>query len=69
MSEPIEKWVRVTGSDREQLKKRVVDMYVGQHLSVREIGEETGRSYGAVHRLLREAQVSFRPRGNPTATR
>ncbi|MEU1596656.1 helix-turn-helix domain-containing protein [Streptomyces sp. NPDC005708] len=31
--------------------------------SVRRIAEATGRSYGAVHRLLAEAGVQFRPRG------
>lgn len=62
--EKISKWVRVTGTDREVLKDRVVAMYVGRQMSIRQISEETGRSYGAVHRLLCDAQVEFRPRGN-----
>lgn len=62
--EKISKWVRVTGTDREALKDRVVAMYVGRQMSIRQISEETGRSYGAVHRLLCDAQVEFRPRGN-----
>jgi transposase len=67
--EKIDKWVRVTGTDRETLKERVTTMYVGQQMSIRKISEETGRSYGAVHRLLCDAQVEFRPRGNHRATR
>ena len=32
-------------------------------LSIRAICEETGRSYGAIHRILRRAEVTFRKRG------
>ncbi|MEU2354442.1 helix-turn-helix domain-containing protein [Streptomyces misionensis] len=31
---------------------------------IRELAKQTGRSYGFVHRLLREAGVPFRPRGS-----
>lgn len=59
-----DKGVRVTGTDRQTLRQRVTGMYVEQELSVRAISEDTGRSYGAIHRLLSEAGVAFRPRGN-----
>ncbi|MGW5644859.1 helix-turn-helix domain-containing protein [Saccharopolyspora sp. NPDC003752] len=31
--------------------------------SIRQLCEESGRSYGIVHRMLAEAGVQFRPRG------
>jgi hypothetical protein len=62
----IKKWSRVTGTDRETLKARVTEMYVEGRMSVRDIATETGRSYGATHRLLSDAGVPFRSRGNPS---
>jgi DNA-directed RNA polymerase specialized sigma24 family protein len=60
------RWVRLTGEDRLKMTDRVAKLYArGQ--SIREISVETGRSYGAVHTLLREAGVTLRPRGNPKA--
>lgn len=67
-NEKIGKYSRITGTDRENLKERVKVMYVKQEMSVREIGEEIGRSYGATHRLLVDAKVKFRPRGNRAAS-
>lgn len=65
--EQLPKWSRVTGSDRESLASRCKEMYCGpQQMSVRNIAQVTGRSYGAIHKLLKEAGVSFRPRGNPS---
>ncbi len=34
-----------------------------QGSSVRELSEMTGRSYGWIHRMLKEAEVEFRSRG------
>jgi hypothetical protein len=63
MEESVGKWTRVTGTDRLALMKRAAKFY-GQGFSVRSIGEKLGRSYGATHRLLTEAGVTFRPRGH-----
>jgi hypothetical protein len=62
----IGKWSRVTGTDRKTLQTRVADMYLKDGMSIRAIADEVGRSYGATHRLLVDAGVAFRPRGNPT---
>jgi predicted Fe-S protein YdhL (DUF1289 family) len=62
MAEEIGKWTRVTGTDRTALMKRAAKLY-GQGYSVRAVGEKLARSYGATHRLLSEAGVTFRPRG------
>lgn len=61
----IGKWTRLTGDSRDDFRALVVTMYVDERRSIREIADATQRSYGAVHRLLEEAEVAFRPRGNP----
>jgi DNA-directed RNA polymerase specialized sigma24 family protein len=61
----IKRWTRVTGTDRAALTERVVALYLNREMSIREISEDTGRSYGAVHTLLKDAGVELRPRGNP----
>jgi predicted transcriptional regulator len=33
---------------------------------IRAIAEQTGRSYGAIHRMLSDAGVTFRARGGAT---
>jgi transposase len=70
MTAPLEptvvgKWTRLTGGDRESFREQVVEMYVNEGRSIRDIAVATQRSYGAIHRLLTEAKVRFRPRGNP----
>lgn len=70
MTAPLEptvvgKWTRLTGDDRDSFRDQVVEMYVSEGRSIRDIAAVTQRSYGAVHRLLTEAKVVFRPRGNP----
>nr|WP_284287046.1 helix-turn-helix domain-containing protein [Angustibacter aerolatus] len=47
------------------MSQHVVAEYNQGH-SIREIAEETGRSYGFVHRVLRESDVTLRGRGGPT---
>jgi predicted transcriptional regulator len=59
----IGKWERVLGDERVQLSERLAALYQDEHLSIRQIAERTGRSYGAVYQLLTEAEVTFRPRG------
>jgi hypothetical protein len=61
----IGKWTRLTGDARETFKEAVTRMYLDERRSIRDIAAQTQRSYGAVHRLLSEANVTFRPRGNP----
>lgn len=64
--ETLPKWARLTGDARSDFERECVALYVEQELSIREIVRRTGRSYGAVHKLLTDAGVPMRPRGNPT---
>ena len=61
----IGKWTRLSGTDRDEFQQGCVDMYERDQMSVRDIVNQTGRSYGSVHRLLKDAGVHMRPRGNP----
>ena len=47
-----------------ELKKRY-----GQGASIRELAAETGRSYGFIHRVLVESDVTLRGRGGPGQAR
>ncbi|TMR91339.1 helix-turn-helix domain-containing protein [Nonomuraea basaltis] len=58
----VRKNVRIVGLERAQLSAEVVRRYAAGE-SVRGIAESIGRSYGFVHRLLEEKQVTLRPRG------
>lgn len=60
---PAEHRARVVGDQREQMGAQMARVYDGEGASVREIAERFGRSYGAAHRMLAEAGVTFRPRG------
>ncbi|MFF9864155.1 helix-turn-helix domain-containing protein [Streptomyces sp. NPDC013953] len=53
------------GRDRDELAAGLKKKY-DAGASIRALAEETGRSYGAVHRLLGEAGVAFRARGGAT---
>ncbi|MFJ9207476.1 helix-turn-helix domain-containing protein [Streptomyces sp. NPDC102264] len=57
------KGARVNGLEREEAAEKFKDWYLKDRLSIREIGEKTGRSYGFVHRMLSEAGVVLRGRG------
>ena len=61
----IKKGARLTGEDRARMSERVLAQYSEGH-SIREIAQETGRSYGFVHRVLSESEVALRGRGGPT---
>ena len=61
----IKKGARLTGEDRARMSERVLAQYSEGH-SIREIAQETGRSYGFVHRVLSESDVALRGRGGPT---
>ncbi|HUR50797.1 MAG TPA: helix-turn-helix domain-containing protein [Mycobacteriales bacterium] len=56
---------RVTGGDRESLTDQLKKKYEGGS-SIRALAEETGRSYGFVHRILSESGASLRGRGGAT---
>lgn len=59
---PIVKGKRVVGEDRDKLKAALKAKYEAG-ATVRTLHEETGRSYGAIQKLLVEAGVTMRPRG------
>ena len=65
MSDTVKKGARITGSDRTKLAKDLVKKYSGG-ASIRALAEETGRSYGFVHRILTENEVELRSRGGAT---
>lgn len=50
------------GPERDKLAADLKTKYEAG-ASIRALAEETGRSYGGVHRLLQDAGVSFRGRG------
>ncbi|MER6125947.1 helix-turn-helix domain-containing protein [Streptomyces sp. NPDC001795] len=52
---------RLKGTRAAEFSQQVVAAYAT--LSIRAICEETGRSYGAIYRILRRAEVTFRKRG------
>ncbi|MFD8919602.1 helix-turn-helix domain-containing protein [Streptomyces sp. NPDC059569] len=51
------------GIEREKVAKILKGWYLEEGLSIRAIRDETGRSFGFVHRMLSEAGVDFRSRG------
>jgi len=61
----LKKGARVTGNDRSKLAGELKKKYTGG-ASIRALAEETGRSYGFVHRMLSESGVSLRGRGGAT---
>jgi hypothetical protein len=56
---------RVTGGDRDTLSDQLKVKYAGG-ASIRALAEESGRSYGFVHRILNEAGAPLRGRGGAT---
>ena len=64
----IKKGVRLTGAERDRLASRLVSEYE-QGASIRALAESTGRSYGFVHRVLSESDVTLRGRGGATRGR
>lgn len=64
----IKKGVRLTGTERDALASRLVTEYE-QGASIRSLAESTGRSYGFVHRVLSESDVTLRSRGGATRGR
>ncbi|MCW2601099.1 MAG: hypothetical protein JWM02_2928 [Frankiales bacterium] len=61
----LKKGSRVTGGDRENLSEQLKKKYEGG-ASIRALAQESGRSYGFVHRILSEAGATLRGRGGAT---
>lgn len=68
MAETVKKGARVTGADRDQLATELKRRYT-EGASIRLLAADTGRSYGFVHRILTENEVSLRSRGGATRGR
>jgi predicted transcriptional regulator len=65
VAESVKKGARITGEDRAKLAGELTKKY-SQGSSIRALAEETGRSYGFVHRILTENEVALRSRGGAT---
>jgi hypothetical protein len=61
----IAKGRRVTGADRDKLTRDLVSQYKSG-ASIRELAAQTSRSYGFIHRILKDAGVQLRGRGGAT---
>lgn len=61
----LKKGARITGPNRNTLAVEVREQYENGH-SIRELAQQHGRSYGFIHRLLSENEVSLRGRGGAT---
>jgi predicted transcriptional regulator len=61
----VAKGARIAGVERERLTSTLRTQYEAG-ASLRELAEETGRSYGFVHRILTDAGVTLRGRGGAT---
>jgi len=59
------KGARITGDQRSSLGAAFGERYAGGE-SIRSIAEDTGRSYGFVHGVLKESGASLRGRGGAT---
>lgn len=64
----LKKGARITGSDRSRLASEVSKQYE-KGRSIRELADSHGRSYGFIHRLLSENDVTLRGRGGATRGR
>ena len=56
---------RITGAERQDLVAQLGQRYAGGE-SIRAIAEDTGRSFGFVHGLIKESGVTMRGRGGAT---
>ena len=59
------KGARITGDQRSSLGAELGQRYAGGE-SIRSIAQDTGRSYGFVHGVLKESGASLRGRGGAT---
>ena len=63
----LKKGARITGTQRGKLAADLKKKYE-KGASIRSLAEQTGRSYGFVHRVLSETGVTLRGRGGATRT-
>ncbi|MEU9133277.1 helix-turn-helix domain-containing protein [Kitasatospora sp. NPDC048540] len=68
MDAALSKHRRIKGPERERLAGELQTAYYGG-ASIRDLAEETGRSYGFVNRILRDAGTRLRPRGGGRVAR
>lgn len=61
----LKKGARITGTQRGKLAADLKKKYE-KGASIRSLAEQTGRSYGFVHRVLSETGVTLRGRGGAT---
>jgi len=60
--------IQLKGEEREKFVEQVIKAY-GHPASIRQICKETGRSYGAIYRVLVDNNVTLRPRGGKNNVR
>jgi hypothetical protein len=65
VADSVKKGARFRGTDRSKLAGELKKKYTSGS-SIRALAEETGRSYGFVHRILTENEVQLRGRGGAT---
>jgi hypothetical protein len=61
----LKKGARITGATRAKLSVDLRKKY-DSGKSIRALAEESGRSYGFIHRILSESGAPLRGRGGPT---
>jgi hypothetical protein len=64
----LKKGARITGATRDKLAVDLRKKY-DSGKSIRALADESGRSYGFVHRILSESGTTLRGRGGPTRRR
>jgi hypothetical protein len=65
VAEQLKKGTRITGTERDKLAAEMKKKY-DNGTSIRILAEDSGRSYGFVHRILSESGTSLRGRGGAT---
>lgn len=65
---PLARHKRITGATRDRLRGQLVRAYE-RGASIRALRDQTGRSYGFIHRVLSESGVTLRGRGGATRTK
>lgn len=61
----VKKGSRIVGKDRDRLAGELRKKY-DQGASIRVLAEASGRSYGFVHRILKDSGTTLRGRGGAT---
>lgn len=64
----LSKGARITGESRDKVKGEIKAQYEAG-ASIRSLAEQTGRSYGFIHKILVESDVALRGRGGANRRR